>query len=90
MITQAACKVMIPDNDDEYHVIPLHRHGDIGRIFKEFGYQPGECKIIEQGFIDNKGNFYNRKAAAEYMKARGQRTRLGNLPMEELFSEDLY
>ena len=89
MITQAACIVSIL-NVAEPQIIPLHRHGDAGKIFAAFGFEPGECKILEQGFLDNKGNFYNRKAAAEYMRKRGQKTRFGDFPGEELYSEDLY
>ena len=77
MIVQAACRVSIP-NVEEYQIIPLHRHGDM------------ECKILEFGFLDNHGNFYNRKSAAKWMRDYGQKTRLGDLPCEELYSEDLY
>jgi hypothetical protein len=89
MIVQAACRVWIPDLDN-YTIIPLHRHGDVGKIFSAFGYGPGECKILEQGFLDNKSNFYTREEAAEYMRKRGQKTRLGDFPGKELYSEDLY
>lgn len=97
MIVQAACKVTIPKYcfseiilGDEVHIIPLHRHGDIGKIFEAFGFEPGQCKILEQGFLDNEGNFYTREEASKYMRKRGQKTRLGDLPMDELYSEDLY
>ena len=89
MIVQAACRISIP-GVSEIQIIPLHRHGDMGRIFKAFGFKPGDCEIIEQGFLDEKGNFYSRKAAAEYMRNHWQKTRLGDLPVEELYSEDLY
>lgn len=89
MIIQAACRVDIP-NVEDYQILPLHRHGDAGKIFAAFGFKPGECRIIEQGFIDEHGNFYNRKSASKYMKDHWQKTRLGDYPMEELFSEDLY
>ena len=89
MIVQAACRVSIPKIDGD-RIIPLHRHGDMGKIFAAFGYKPGECKILEQGFLDNHGNFYNRKSAAKYMRERRQKTRFGDYPEEELYSEDLY
>ena len=90
MIIQAACRVSIP-NVKDVQVIPLHRHGDIGKIFKAFGYKPGECKILEQGFIDSRGNFYDRKKAfKEFMKCE-------QLPIEPmnyidscLYSENIY
>ena len=88
MIVQAACKVSIP-NIDTHQIIPLHRHGDIGKIFKAFGYGPGECKVVEQGFIDSQGRFYNRKDALK------EALRCDQLFIEpaqhgELFSENLY
>ena len=88
MIVQAACKVSIP-SIEEYKVIPLHRHGDMGKIFAAFGYEPGECKIIEQGFIDSRGNFYNRKEA---LKEAMRCDQLFVEPIQhgELFSENLY
>lgn len=89
MITQAACRVDIPGVED-FQIIPVHRHGDVGKIFKAFGYKPGECKVLEQGFIDSDGNFFNRKSAAKWMKEHWQKTRLGDYPGEELYSEDLY
>lgn len=89
MITQAACRVTIP-NVEDIQTIPLHRHGDIGKIFEAFGFKPGECRIIEQGFIDNHGNFYNRKSALKHVNECGQQCLLGNFNSDELFSEDLY
>lgn len=89
MITQAACRVIIP-NVEDIQIIPLHRHGDIGKIFEAFGFKPGKCKIIEQGFIDNHGNFYNRKSALKHAIECGQLCLPGNFNSDELFSEDLY
>lgn len=90
-IVQAACRVRIPGVTD-YQIIPLHRHGDIGKIFKAFGYKPGECKIIEQGFIDSKGNFYSRTSAMKHVREIHQPLILrGNFNTgKQLFSEDLY
>lgn len=89
MIAQAACRVTIPGIKD-IQCIPLHRHCDMGKIFKAFGYKPGECKIVEQGFIDNHGNFYNRKSALKHVNECGQQCLLENFNTDELFSEDLY
>ena len=88
MIVQAACRVSIP-NISSYQIIPLYRHGDIGKIFAAFGYKPGECKILEQGFIDSRGNFYNRKEA---LKEAMRCDQLFVEPIQhgELFSENLY
>ena len=89
MIVQAACRVIIPGVED-IQIIPVHRHSDIGKIFKAFGFHPGECRILEQGFIDNFGNFYNRKSALKHVNECGQQCLLGNFNTDELFSEDLY
>ena len=89
MIVQAACRVSIP-NVEDIQIIPLHRHGDMGKIFSAFGYKPGECKIVEQGFLDNLGNFYNRKMALKHVNEIGQQCLLGNYGFDELYSEDLY
>ena len=88
MIVQAACRVQIP-RIVGYQIIPLHRHGDIGKIFKAFGFEPGQCKIFEQGFIDSRGNFYNRHdALIEFLRCE-------QLPIDpirgtDLFSENIY
>lgn len=87
MIVQAACIVEIP-GVDVYGVIPLHRHSDVGKIFKAFGFKPGQCKIAEQGFLDNHGNFYNRKSAMQ--EAKRCKQHLIGEEKEELFSENLY
>ncbi len=45
----------------------------------------------EQGFIDNKGNFHDRKTAFIIAEANGQIIKKsGNPASKELFSEDLY
>lgn len=88
MIVQAACRVSIP-GIKECRIIPLHRHGDMGKIFAAFGYQPGECKIIEQGFVDSRGNFYNRKAALQEA-LRCDQLFVEPIQHGELFSENLY
>lgn len=87
MIVQAACRLKLPDF--EYiRIIPLHRHGDIGRILKEFGYRPGVYEIIEQGFLDEHGLFYSRhEALKEALHCK--QPLIGELK-DELFSENLY
>ena len=88
MIVQAACKVSIP-NIEEFKIVPLHRHGDIGKIFAAFGFKPGECKILEQGFVDSRGNFYNRKEALREAM-RCEQLFVEPIRHGELFSENLY
>ena len=86
-ITQAACLVKI-NMLSEPQVIPLHRHCDMGRIFKALGFLPTQgYEVVTQGFIDNEGTFYNRRDAYTLAKAWGQKVPEGKT---ELFSEDLY
>ena len=87
MIVQAACRVYIP-GVGTYGILPLYRHSDAGKIFKTFGFKLGECKIVEQGFLDNCGNFYNRKSAMQ--EAKRCKQPLIREEKEELFSENLY
>ena len=90
MITQAATKIKLKKSGDE-RVIPLHRHSDLYKILNAVGVSPGhDYAIIQEGYIDHKGDFYSRREAAAYMRTHGQKTRLGDFPPEELTSEDLY
>lgn len=83
MITQAATKIVIDGLGER--IIPLHRHGDLWKILKAFGFAPHKgYSVIEEGFIDAHGHFYSRERAAEIVKA------LGRDIGERLFSEDLY
>lgn len=89
MITQAAAKVLLKDGN--VHTIPLHRHGDMGKILKEFGYKSTESAIISQGFLDEKGNFYTRREAADYVREHWNEHPTRSYCIgEELYSEDLY
>ena len=87
MIVQAACRIR-HSGFCEINVIPLHRHGDIGKILKEFGYRPGVYEIIEQGFLDEHGLFYSRHEALKEA-LRCKQPLIGELK-DELFSENLY
>ena len=89
MITQAAAKVILKDGN--VHTIPLHRHGDMGKILKEFGYEPTGFEVISQGFLDSDGNFYTRREAADYVRKHWNEHPTRNYCIgEELYSEDLY
>lgn len=90
MIVQAATRITLDAFRTE-KIIPLHRHGDLGKILKAFGYKPGHgYHMIQQGFIDNHGNFYDRIEAAEHMRKCRQKTKFGSFPTDVLYSEDLY
>lgn len=63
MIVAAAIKFHI-DKTDEDVVLCGVRHGDCFAQLKGLGFEPKEgYREIEQGFVDNKGNFLNRREA---------------------------
>ncbi|QDV34959.1 hypothetical protein [Tautonia plasticadhaerens] len=68
-------------------------HGQLARM-PEFNVVSGYTKAVhkaEQGFIDQRGVFMNRREAFEVATAAGQiRHKSGNPDSKELFSEDLY
>lgn len=88
MIAAAAVKVQIKATKEEL-IIPCHRHSNGFYILKLFGFRPGDYKILDQGFLNEKGEFLNRQDA--YWEAvrchqyNGRRSMIG-----ELFSEDLW
>ena len=70
------------------------RHGFIYSAMHDAGIAPPHEKAIE-GFLDEKGNFYNRYAACEIAMSNGQlsattRQHKRDTGEKELFSEDLY
>jgi len=90
MIVQAACAIAI-DGIDGIQIIPLHRHGDIGKILASFGFQPGKgYRIIEQGFLDEHGVFFDRRKAWYEAATNGQVSTIERRAIPELFSEDIY
>ena len=95
MIIRAAIKYYIKSLDKEI-IIPLHRHCDGAIILKDLDYEPGEFKIIKQGFLTDAGEFLDRAAAAEHACECGQLDWLGEedkesvLISECLMSEDLW
>ena len=67
-------------------VIPCHRHHDAFIILKEFGYTPGDYKVIDQGFLVDGITFVDRKIAKTIAHTTGQDNTIGT----ELFSEELW
>lgn len=65
-----------------------HRHPDIIRDMKKSGIKWNPDEV--QGFVDEKGKFYNRKDALEHFKKCGQKSVSGKLRKNALYSEDLY
>ena len=70
------------------------RHGDIYSAIHDAGITPPRAAAIE-GFLDEKGNFYNRYEAYNIAMTNGQlnattRQYKHDKGERELFSEDLY
>lgn len=70
------------------------RHGFIYSAMYNAGITPPHEKAIE-GFLDEKGNFYNRYVACDIAMSNGQlsattRQYKRDKGEKELFSEDLY
>lgn len=86
MIVKAAVKIFDKKQNKEW-CIPCMRHCDAFYILKEFGYTKQDYTELEQGFLDENDNFYNRMAAYDEVMKCGQRqTRDGVM----LYSEDLW
>ena len=77
-------------------IVPCWRHGTGYEILRDLGYQPRKgYKVLREGFMDNKGEFLDRKEAFEHVKEIGQCTATQRYYWEdhnqtELYSEDLY
>lgn len=88
-IVCAACKYvnylfLAPRHFDTTMHLQIGMMGMVGEVRMHKG-------LIEQGFIDNEGNFLDRKEAYIVAKAANQITRKENgYDDEELYSEDLY
>ncbi len=88
MIVKAAVKVLNLHTNEEM-TIPCHRHCDAFYILHLFNMkQSVDYKQIEQGFLDEHGNFYNRIDAKKHAQEFNQLKE--NTRCAELFSEDLY
>lgn len=89
MITSAAVKIW--DNWQEKEIIlPVHRHCDAFFILKELGYKARQgYKEIEQGFLNEKGEFLNRTEAWQEAYKCHQ-MKMIDPSCHSLFSEDLW
>ena len=93
MIVRAAIKYLLYPGDDTGGevIIPLHRHCDGEKILKTLGFEIGDFKILEQGFLTDKDEFLDRAAAADHAYECGQLIETTEEPrIEVLFSEDLW
>ena len=88
MIVKAAVKIFDMWQNKEW-IIPCMRHCDAFYILKEFGYKKNiDYKELEQGFLDEYDNFYNRITAKQHAQEFNQLKE--NTSCAELYSEDLW
>lgn len=87
MIVKAAVKIFDKKQNKEL-ILPAHRHCDIFYILKEFDYQKNrDYQELEQGFLDEHDNFYNRVEAYKHAVENKQ---IASNQITELYSEDLW
>lgn len=87
MIVKAAVKIFDFRQNKDW-IIPCMRHCDAFYILKEFGYKRDiDYKELEQGFLDEQDNFYNRIDAMNHAKQHNQ---ILAPEYNKLFSEDLW
>ena len=94
MIICAAVKVIMNNMAGTNEVICGHRHGDCYSIIHQLNSNWLKSKKVE-GFIDNNGEFLDRKEALEHAVKCGQLSQSNRWYKEdnnenELYSEDLY
>ena len=88
MIVKAAVKILNLHTNEEM-IIPCHRHCDAFYILHLFNMkQSVDYKQIDQGFLDEHDNFYNRIAAKKHAQEFNQLKE--NTRCAELFSEYLW
>lgn len=89
MIVSAMVLVIRKDELDV--VLPVHRHRDAYRIMSELGYEIDDSCSILEGFKTDKGEFLDRKRAADHAYECGQLIETAEEPrIEVLMSEDLW
>ena len=92
MITSAAVRIFDKRQNKEI-ILPVHRHCDAFYILKELGYSKDdfESNQNDQGFLDEKDNFYNRVEAWKHAYLHDQiKPDALEHTTNTLFSEDLY
>jgi len=89
-IQRIVCAANTYNYNGEVLIVPGPRHLDqtMRKLVKTLGL--GLKEEIEQGFIDQWGNFLNRKEALEVAKRQGQCIRSIGYEPNQLYSEMLY
>lgn len=89
MIVSAAVKLILDDYAGTEVCIPVHRHKD-GKVIGEklLGYKPF---LDAEGFLTDKGEFLDRRSAADHAYKCGQLVETAEEPrIDRLMSEDLW
>lgn len=90
MIVSAAVKVFVYPLNKEI-VIKCHRHCDTYEILHDFNYRREDYETIEQGFLDEHDNFYNRVEAWKHAYINRQiHPDTIEYALPKLYTEDLW
>ena len=95
MITSAAVKYYVYPFHKEL-IIPVHRHKDGETIFRIFDFHTTDYRLLEEGFLTDRGEFIGRPAAVRYAFDCGQLDHHSLEDIEYIFdsgmlmSEDLW
>ena len=95
MIIEAALLVRVGETPTPI-VVPCRRHGDGMAMLRDlFGGDRTKYVVIEQGFIDHNGQYFDRKSALSQAMICGQLNATTIYAKrrnkeDELYSEDLY
>lgn len=91
MIVSAAVKYSYKDEEGLTieQTMPVHRHGDCFTILKQLDIK--DFIIETEGFFTDKGEFLDRREAADHVYECGQLVETAEEPrIDVLFSEDLW
>lgn len=90
MVCCAAVKIIDYRQNGKEIIIPCHRHCDAFQILHDFGYKKlQDYKEIEQGFLNETGEFLNRREAwDEAYKCR--QLKMVDPSYRCLYSEDVW
>lgn len=94
MIVSAAVKYhLLPcESIEDEIIVAVRRHCECLSKLKAHGYRPGiDFEIVEEGFLTDKGEFLDRREAADHAYECGQLVETAEEPrIDKLMSEDLW
>ncbi len=90
MIISAVVKIHIYKRDLDM-ILSVHRHEDARRIMSDLGFTDYDYHYGMEGFLTDKGEFLDRREAADHAYECGQLVETAEEPrIEVLMSEDLW